>query len=754
MRSYLTFCCLLATLCCSAQENLNLELISNYPTSSSANDIWGYVDKDGVEYAIVGTRDDTNVFSLEDASAPELLLQISGSNTTWRDIKSYGNYLYSVTDNTGDGLTIIDMSNPSNGIPHSVYYPIVPDIEGDSIITSSHNLFVDENGILYMCGSNIISGTAFLDLNANPVEPPVIGYMNDEYAHDIYVRGDTLYASEIFKGELGIYDISDKNNVRELGRTETSFSFTHNAWLSDDGKTVYTTDERNNAFLDAYDISDMNNIRRISMIRPRLGGDGVMPHNTHYEDGYLITSWYGDGIIVIDAHKPDNLVIVARYDTNTESSVGSMGCWGAYPFLPSGRLIASDRQNGLFVFEPRYERAAYLEGCITDAGTGAGINDVSVEIQNTQSGGRTDANGNFKTGHGVAGLTDVLVRKDGYKPQLVSVDLVAGEVTELKLAMEAAAELTLDIIVVDAESGQPVPDAQLLISSIGFSEEAVTNSAGAYSTIVYEEVYDIIVGAWGYYHKLDTRNLSSSDPVMIEVDRGYQDDFLFDLGWTVPSESFWLRWFDVQLDVDGDLGEIKYTSYAPKEPQSTSSPAMDLTIYTRPVISFYARLNATGAFLVPSLSIDGEKIILEEILDTGNSWKQFSYEVNDFTSLDLSEVYIEFDHQVINGDTFHRADVDAFLVEEGMPSVTEELTETSFTARPTVTSSMVQLFSSSSDVRQLSVYNLKGELVTTDEYDGGNNKVELDFSTYEAGPYFIRLEKSDGGTETLKVIKI
>ena len=42
----------------------------------------------------------------------------------------------------------------------------------------------------------------------------------------------------------------------------------------------------------------------------------------------------------------------AWYDTfeNTEYD-GYNGCWGAYPFLPSGNLLASDIQNGLFVLQ-------------------------------------------------------------------------------------------------------------------------------------------------------------------------------------------------------------------------------------------------------------------------------------------------------------------------------------------------------------------------------------------------------------------
>jgi len=118
MKLFISLFCTFLALYGTAQENINIELVGQYETVSSANDIWGYVDKNGVEYAVMGTRDDTNIFSLADPTAPELLYTVTGSNTAWRDMKSYGDYIYSVTDGTEDGLTIIDMSDLENGISH------------------------------------------------------------------------------------------------------------------------------------------------------------------------------------------------------------------------------------------------------------------------------------------------------------------------------------------------------------------------------------------------------------------------------------------------------------------------------------------------------------------------------------------------------------------------------------------------------------------------------------------------------------
>jgi hypothetical protein len=48
--------------------------------------------------------------------------------------------------------------------------------------------------------------------------------------------------------------------------------------------------------------------------------------------------------------------VAAFYDTYPQNDTifnpTYEGCWGVYPFLPSGNIIASDRANGIFVLQP------------------------------------------------------------------------------------------------------------------------------------------------------------------------------------------------------------------------------------------------------------------------------------------------------------------------------------------------------------------------------------------------------------------
>ncbi|MDV7396356.1 hypothetical protein RZS08_33485, partial [Arthrospira platensis SPKY1] len=130
-----------------------------------------------------------------------------------------------------------------------------------------------------------------------------------------------------------------------------------------------------NAPIGAYDVSDLTNIVELDQYRP-VGslGQGVIPHNVHVWDDYLLISYYTDGGRVVDASRPTNLIEVGNFDTWLGNPGGFNGAWGLYPFLPSQTVLVADITNGLFVLRPTFMRACWLEGVVTDSITGANIN--------------------------------------------------------------------------------------------------------------------------------------------------------------------------------------------------------------------------------------------------------------------------------------------------------------------------------------------------------------------------------------------
>lgn len=169
---------------------------------------------------------------------------------------------------------------------------------------------------------------------------------------------------------FSVYDISNKAAPVLLATQTTPSNFTHNIWISDDGQTLFTTDERADAWVAVYDVSDLSNITEIDRFRSRGAvNTGTIPHNVHVLNDFLITAYYTDGVLVMDGSRPSNIVEVGRYDTYLQQRFGFYGVWGVYPYFSDGTVIASDMQTGLHIFSPNYVRADWLEGNIVEQGT-------------------------------------------------------------------------------------------------------------------------------------------------------------------------------------------------------------------------------------------------------------------------------------------------------------------------------------------------------------------------------------------------
>lgn len=324
-----------------------MTLLGKLDYEQGLNDVWGYVDDFENEYAIVGVINGTSIVDVTDPSNLVELVFIPGPSSTWRDMKTFGHYAYVVHDSFSNGetqgLLIIDLSDIANG-----------NITTNSILSVSysrfHNIYIDEKGVAYLFGGDYDNGGVLMyDLTVDPENPIFLGEFEETYLHDGMVRGDTLWGSAVYNGFLMAIDVSDKSNTEIIGTVSTPHNFTHNAWVSDDGNTVFTTDEVAGASIAAVDVSDVTNMTVVDQIQSWSPETNVIPHNTHVMGKYLVTSYYCDGVTVVDASDPTNLQEVAYYDTSDSTGGTFSGAWGAYPYLPSGNILVTDRQEGLHI---------------------------------------------------------------------------------------------------------------------------------------------------------------------------------------------------------------------------------------------------------------------------------------------------------------------------------------------------------------------------------------------------------------------
>ncbi|MFM7661593.1 MAG: choice-of-anchor B family protein [Bacteroidota bacterium] len=552
------------------QLNINLLSHIDYQNLHDANlnDVWGYMDELGNEYAIVGTSKGTSIVNVTNPSNPVEVFWLPGSESIWRDPCVYGDYAF-VTTEAEDGLTIIDMSPlpQSNALTHTIYTGPT-----SAYWESAHTCFVDENGYAYIFGANRGNGgTIILDVQSNPMNPTEVGTFDSWYIHDGFVRNDTLYAAHIYDGFFSLVDVSDKSNPILLGTKTTPNTFTHNIWPSENGQFVYTTDEVSGAFIGVYDISDPTNIIEVDRTRhsPTFG---VIPHNTHVKENYLITSYYSDGVLIHDITHPTNTIKVGQFDTYPLQTPDFSGCWGVYPFLPSGIILASDITEGLFILGPNYQKACYLEGIVTDQSTGLPLSNVSVQIVTNDQKEQTNSLGIYETGIFQSGQYSVTFQKVGYYPQTESVALSQGISTSLNIALTPIPPFPLNIDVYDAQTGAPISNANIKLYHPFITHEGITNGLGQEAfTLYYPYQYRVAVGKWGYKGVCNYVNIDqTTNSLVFNLEQGFYDDFEFDFGWTVSGNAetgIWVREKPLitantvlGIDADYDCGDMAYVT--------------------------------------------------------------------------------------------------------------------------------------------------------------------------------------------------
>lgn len=642
----------------------NLQLMANlsYGNSALAN-IGGYVDSLGNEYALVGTDFGLSIVDVTIPSSPVIKFTVNDAISEWREVKTYRKYAY-VTTEGGGGLTIVDLSLLPASIS-STHYTGDGAIAGQ--LNSIHALHCDTTtGFLYLYGSNIGDGnTLFLDL-ADPLNPTYAGQYTfpgggqPAYVHDGFVDNDTLYESHIYSGFFTVVDVRNKSNPVLLATQSTPTAFTHNTWLSADHKRVFTTDENSNSFLAEYDISDLSNITELSRFQT-AAGSGAIVHNTHILNNFAITSWYKEGVVITDVSRPGNPIEVGHYDTYTQGSGnGFNGCWGVYPFLPSGTIVASDIDNGLFVLSPTYVRGCYLEGTITDSISGIIIPGARAEILGAGIIRTSNSSGFYQSGMAIAGTVDVLYSKPGYFPKTISgVVLANGIVTTQDVQLAPLPSYEISGVVTEVPSGDLIEGATVQLTNSDFDLTTTTNSQGIYSFPgIIAGTYDILVGKWG--NVTQCSSITVVDAALtdsFQLNRGYYDDFSLDFGWTVNGSSLnaWERGepygtfsntgapVNPEFDVTGDCSDKCFVtdngvgSYSSNDVDNgntiLTSPVFDATIYLDPSVEYYRWFTNFGGSSTPNdsmqvkLSNGTTTVTIENIDNTNGSpvWTQSSF---------------------------------------------------------------------------------------------------------------------------------
>ncbi len=777
MKQILTFAfiCLVGTI---QAQNYNLNLLGTldgYP--SDISDIWSYHDAaNGVEYAIMGEENGTAIISLADPTNPVQVEYINGGNTIWRDMKAYGNYVY-VTSEANDGVLIVDMTDANNGnFPFNFYKPNLTINGVAGTLGAIHNIYIDEDGYMYLSGSNLNNGAVIIfDLNNNPTSPDFISAVPTGYSHDAYVQDNILWSSNLNSG-LQAIDVSNKSNPTVINTQTTSSNFTHNAWTNASGNFVYTTDEVGNGRIDAYDVSDLNNIQMVdSWVPVETEGLGVIPHNVHVLNDYLVISYYTDGLKVVDAARPHNLIEVGSYDTYLGGDGGFSGCWGTTPFTDSGLILASDIQSGLFVFQPNYQRACYLEGNITDANTGLPINGASIEVLSTINPTELSAsNGDYATGQVTPGTFQVVYSAVGYISQTITVTMVNGQLLIQDVALVPSTPTSISGQVVLAGTGAPVSGATVRVSDGQVTYDFITDASGQFnSSSVLQSNYEVYAGKWGYSTAGSTLNTAVSTSVILELEQGYEDPFAVDLGWTVNGNADAGVWeigeprgtsyqgsvLGTDSDVVGDVGDWCYVTGNQGSgccdddidggTTNLSSPIFDLTSYSDPIVEYQTWFVNVGGSGAPNdrlevvLDNGSTQAVLETVDISNPNWSALkSFRVADYLA-PTSNMRIIFSASDDNPGHLVEVAVDNFKLSDLFASSNQNLETSELGVIPNPFSNQIR-FEIPTDLgeAQLSVFDMAGRRVMSQEVNGTSD-LTINTAGWASGVYQVAIQLDD-----------
>ncbi|HKR05674.1 MAG TPA: choice-of-anchor B family protein [Bacteroidia bacterium] len=435
-----TFAFITSVMVSVAQLNMTLKSNFSYGATTLAS-LWGWADGNGNEYALVGANNGLSIVDVTNPFSPVQVQFIATQVSNWHEIKTWQHYAY-CTNETGGGTLIVDLGGTPGSFNY--FYDTQGTYNGTNYsITDAHTVTIDENGYMWLQGGQCPTGAWCFNLNTNPMNPTLVAHYNaygSHFIHDSYVRNNIMYAASTYSGLFEIFNVTVKNNPVLLATQSTPWTYCHNTWLSDNSQTLFVTDEVLGAYVTAYDISDLSNIAEIDRFTANPGTQS-QPHNVHVLNDYLVMSHYRDGVCVADAHRPSNIIKIGEYDTYAQGTGGGIqGCWGVYPYLPSGNILASDITNGLFVLGTTYSRASYLEGTVTDSVTGMPLNGVSVTILSAPGAqsANTAITGAYATGSATPGTYSVEFSKPGYVTRTFQAVITPGNVTILNTVLGAA----------------------------------------------------------------------------------------------------------------------------------------------------------------------------------------------------------------------------------------------------------------------------------------------------------------------------
>jgi choice-of-anchor B domain-containing protein len=384
-------------------------------TEQDANDIWGWTDpKTGKEYALLGLTNGVAIFDITDGEKPVYVGKLPEPDkivprnilagaaamgeapsfayhddqdstgkgaAAWRDIKTYRNTMYVVSDESGRGMQVYDLEKlrdiPASAMPATLQHDVHYDLFGNA-----HNIAInEESGFAYVigsyrggtCASN--GGLHIIDIRdrLNPqyagchVESTAGGYIRAGYIHDtqcvIYKGPDAAYQGREIcvsaaEKRLLVSDVTDKANPRTIAvYLYPGNRYAHQGWLTENHRTFFLNDEldelqnEHNTRTYVIDLSDLDNPTFTGYVQQSTNS---IDHNLYVRGNRMYQSNYMAGLRIFDitTPTPSGIKEAGFFDTTPALTDKKFeGTWSVFPWFTKGKVALSDIHQGFFVLE-------------------------------------------------------------------------------------------------------------------------------------------------------------------------------------------------------------------------------------------------------------------------------------------------------------------------------------------------------------------------------------------------------------------
>lgn len=389
----------------------NVDLLSYLPLSifaaGAGNDSWGWTDpQTGHEYALMGLNNGTGFVDISDPENPLYLgkLPTHTTSSSWRDIKVYANHAFIVSEASGHGLQVFDLTQLRSVIAPPVTFA---ETAHYASFGNAHNLVINEaSGYAYAVGTSTCAGGLHMVNIQTPTSPSYAGcFSADGYTHDAqcvnYTGPDPDYQGREIcfnsnEDTLTIVNVSNKAAPVQVSRTGyLGSSYTHQGWLTEDQRYFLLDDEGDETTFGhntrTY-IWDVANLDAPVLLGNYTAAVAAIDHNQYVQGDYAYQANYRAGLRILDITgvAGASLSEAAYFDIYpTSNSASFNGAWSTFPYYASGVVIISGIEQGLFVVRPTLAPDFDLrttDGYLAVCGSGTDSTTINLVGRNGYSG--------------------------------------------------------------------------------------------------------------------------------------------------------------------------------------------------------------------------------------------------------------------------------------------------------------------------------------------------------------------------------